>query len=54
MQFLQLITISIFFLSGCTFARKEKDIDKLTYREFPRRTEEEAAVIEWGHSAVIR
>jgi len=53
MQFLQLITISIFFLSGCTFARKEKDIDKLTYREFPRRTEEEAAVIEWGHSAVI-
>lgn len=35
-------------------AKKEKNLDTLEYREFPRRTEEEAAVLEWGHSAVIR
>jgi hypothetical protein len=34
--------------------KKEKNLDELVYREFPRRTEEEAAVLEWGHSAVIR
>lgn len=29
------------------------DIESLEYRTFPRRTHEEAAVIEWGHSAII-
>ncbi len=29
------------------------DLESLTYRVFPRRTHEEAAVIEWGHSAII-
>jgi len=53
MQHLQVITILLVLLLGCSSARKEKDLEKLTYREFPRRTEEEAAVIEWGHSAVI-
>jgi len=28
-------------------------LDALDYRIFPRRTEEEAAVLEWGHSAII-
>mmetsp|Transcript_14845 Transcript_14845/g.22837 ORF Transcript_14845/g.22837 Transcript_14845/m.22837 type:complete len:472 (-) Transcript_14845:60-1475(-) len=40
-------------LLGLSYAKKEKDLNRLNYREFPRRTEEEAAVIEWGHSAVI-
>ena len=35
-------------------ASKEKNLKDLVYREFPRRTEAEAAVMEWGHSAVIR
>ena len=34
--------------------KKEKNLNDLVYREFPRRTEAEAAVLEWGHSAVIR
>lgn len=29
------------------------DIESLQYRAYPRRTHEEAAVIEWGHSAII-
>ena len=29
------------------------NINSLDYRVFPRRTHEEAAVIEWGHSAII-
>ncbi len=35
-------------------SKKEKNLQDLVYREFPRRTEAEAAVMEWGHSAVIR
>lgn len=35
-------------------ASKEKNLKDLVYREFPRRTEAESAVLEWGHSAVIR
>lgn len=34
-------------------APKEKNLKDLVYREFPRRTEAESAVLEWGHSAVI-
>ena len=30
-----------------------KSLEDLDYRIFPRRTEEEAAVLEWGHSAII-
>ena len=29
------------------------DVESLQYRVYPRRTHEEAAVIEWGHSAII-
>jgi hypothetical protein len=30
-----------------------KDLNSLDYSVYPRRTEEEAAVFEWGHSAII-
>jgi hypothetical protein len=30
-----------------------KNLDTLEYNVYPRRTEEEAAVLEWGHSAII-
>ncbi|KAL3919872.1 MAG: hypothetical protein SGILL_003534 [Bacillariaceae sp.] len=30
-----------------------KNLDSLDYNVYPRRTEEEAAVLEWGHSAII-
>lgn len=29
------------------------DLEALNYRVYPRRTDEEAAVLEWGHSAII-
>jgi hypothetical protein len=34
-------------------ARSNSNLADLDYRVYPRRTEEEAAVLEWGHSAVI-
>lgn len=34
-------------------AKKQQSLNDLDYRVFPRRTEEEAAVLEWGHSAII-
>ena len=33
--------------------RKKMNLEELEYVEYPRRTEDEAAVIEWGHSAII-
>jgi len=33
--------------------RRSNDLNSLNYSVFPRRTEEEAAVFEWGHSAII-
>jgi len=32
---------------------KKTNVNDLEYEEFPKRTNEEAAVIEWGHSAII-
>jgi hypothetical protein len=50
-----LFLTSLLALSHVSLAsRKEKSLDSLQYREYPRRTEEEAAVLEWGHSAIIR
>ena len=39
--------------SGTAKKTNRKSLDELDYRIFPRRTEEEAAVLEWGHSAII-
>ena len=50
------LLVSCLFLSNCSAARKReqtKNINDLDYRVYPRRTEEEAAVLEWGHSAII-
>jgi PA domain len=33
--------------------RRKMNLDELEYVEYPRRTEDEAAVLEWGHSAII-
>ena len=33
--------------------RKNMKLEDLEYVEYPRRSEDEAAVIEWGHSAII-
>ncbi|CAB9516061.1 prolyl 4-hydroxylase [Seminavis robusta] len=33
--------------------RRKMNLDSLEYVEYPRRTEDEAAVLEWGHSAII-
>lgn len=33
--------------------RKNMKLDTLDYVEYPRRSEDEAAVLEWGHSAII-
>lgn len=33
--------------------RKTTNLESLEYAEYPRRTEDEAAVLEWGHSAII-
>ena len=51
---LLLVTTLLAVTPVVSAARKEKNLNDLVYREFPRRTEEESAVLEWGHSAVIR
>jgi hypothetical protein len=48
--FLFLCLLSQSCVSG---ARSNSNLANLDYRVYPRRTEEEAAVLEWGHSAVI-
>jgi hypothetical protein len=48
-----LLLLATLLLSS-TAGKKTEKLDDLVYREYPRRTEEEAAVLEWGHSAVIR
>lgn len=56
-QHFRLFLLSVtLLLSSITLvaSKKEKNLQDLVYREFPRRTEAEAAVMEWGHSAVIR
>ena len=52
-----LLLLAVTLLLSCVTlvaSKKEKNLQDLVYREFPRRTEAEAAVMEWGHSAVIR
>lgn len=57
-----MICIAILFLSAFLAPsvegvvrsdRKKMNLEELEYVEYPRRTEDEAAVIEWGHSAII-
>jgi hypothetical protein len=40
-------------LCTCRAAKTTTSLHDLNYRIYPARTEEEAAVIEWGHSAII-
>jgi len=40
-------------IKGMMSESKKLDLAKLKYLEYPRRTEDEAAVLEWGHSAII-
>jgi hypothetical protein len=56
MGFFSLRTSLLLLLAtlSLTAGKKIGKLDDLVYREYPRRTEEEAAVLEWGHSAVIR
>lgn len=39
--------------SSTTSSKIPPDLHSLDYNVYPRRTEEEAAVLEWGHSAII-
>lgn len=39
--------------SSSSTSSKSKSLKDLDYRVFPRRKSEEAAVLEWGHSAII-
>ena len=50
-----LIPLLLLFSSTATAAAspKKQSLDELNYRIFPKRTAEEAAVLEWGHSAII-
>jgi hypothetical protein len=48
--FLLLCLLSQIGVSG---AQSNNNLADLDYRVYPRRTEEEAAVLEWGHSAII-
>jgi hypothetical protein len=50
LRFLLLCLLSQSCVSG---ARSNSNLADLDYRVYPRRTEEEAAVLEWGHSALI-
>lgn len=43
----------VLILGTSVATAKTKSLTELDYRVFPRRTEEEAAVLEWGHSAII-
>jgi hypothetical protein len=47
----------LFILLVCSFpdssTGETKNLNNLDYSVYPRRTEEEAAVLEWGHSAII-
>ena len=47
-----LLLLILLFQCTHTFAQQQQRHDN-NYREFPLRTAEEAAVIEWGHSAII-
>jgi len=40
-------------LASVSSAKKKQNLNELDYDVYPRRTEEEAAVLEWGHSAII-
>eukprot|EP00980_Cylindrotheca_fusiformis_P000272 scaffold66_cov115-Cylindrotheca_fusiformis.AAC.4 len=51
-----LLFVFVCSVLGSSFARKggeTKNLNDLNYNTYPRRTEEEAAVLEWGHSAII-
>jgi hypothetical protein len=39
--------------SGAVSSKSKINLSSLDYRIYPRRTQEEAAVVEWGHSAII-
>lgn len=60
MLMLEFKFILLLLIVGYTLgARKQRrgvdlsNLENLKYAEYPRRTEDEAAVLEWGHSAII-
>jgi hypothetical protein len=53
MKIFSFILLICSFANTCCWAKKQKNLADLDYRVYPRRTEEEAAVLEWGHSAII-
>jgi hypothetical protein len=55
MRVLSLLVILLLSVVNPSFAGRTQayDLNKLEYSVYPRRTEEEAAVLEWGHSAII-
>jgi hypothetical protein len=48
-----LFVILLCSLASDSLAKKQQNLAELDYRVYPRRTEAEAAVLEWGHSAII-
>lgn len=47
------LVVTLLALLVALVAAEQKSLQDLEYRVYPRRTEEEAAVLEWGHSAII-
>lgn len=52
MRAITLVLLLLSHLSGVALAAS-KNLEELDYRIYPKRTAEEAAVLEWGHSAII-
>lgn len=48
-----LLLLKISLVASAKAKNSEKSLLDLEYREYPRRTDEEAAVLEWGNSAII-
>jgi len=55
MRLFLLLLLVLIQLTSCYAARtsQNKNLEDLDYRIYPKRTAEEAAVLEWGHSAII-
>jgi hypothetical protein len=50
---LLLFLVSFFCFTAAAASVNKQNLQDLDYRIFPKRTPEEAAVLEWGHSAII-
>lgn len=52
-QFYSLLLSNLYIVAALAASRKGRNLSNLEYSTYPLRKSEEAAVVEWGHSAVI-